>query len=592
MKNIIFVFVYLLITITALIANSDLTISRSSVKNNLIAVNGATIYSSGSLTVALKNISDNQTAERLDFGNISYDETYKLSQQYLEINFQPRTGSLAWGIDVYTNNTTAETGYQKGGLLNTSANTSRLPLGWKVFDSTQSSILNGSPSEESSGWLWLKDRRDVDIPETPSDDESWSKAQEAGYTKIVYGGFNYSKLPDNTLCNSPIYLYVEGVLSNIAAGDYSGTIWFDLCSGISGTPTPPEISHTSFRKINMLGNKIVINATVDDEDGVKSVKLHYKINNSNWRTKDMVLNGQPYSKNCYAVIKSTEADIVGKVYYAIEATDEYDATKWWEDKDESSPQVIEINSKSAFLGIKRGLIEILDGNPDDGITSLNIPDGALANEIDISVINRDPSDPDISDGNGAAGSKRPVAIYEFGPSGLSFKKPAQLTLLYLDLDNNGKPESLDGTEIDTDETKLGIFWWDGFEWRLVGGEVDTLLNTVSAKIMHFSLFGVFPIKPLTAADYRPKERIITPASVDTHNDFANFNKLDNEFEINIYDITGRKVITINQDSSSGPRWDGLDESGNIVESGVYIYQFKAKVGDKTKLVSGTIAVAK
>ena len=68
--------------------------------------------------------------------------------------------------------------------------------------------------------------------------------------------------------------------------------------------------------------------------------------------------------------------------------------------------------------------------------------------------------------------------------------------------------------------------------------------------------------------------------------------LGDDFEIRIYDITGRLVKIINQASPSGPRWDGVDDLGNLVESGVYIYQFKADVGGTMKLISGTIAVAK
>ena len=122
--------------------------------------------------------------------------------------------------------------------------------------------------------------------------------------------------------------------------------------------------------------------------------------------------------------------------------------------------------------------------------------------------------------------------------------------------------------------------------------MDTSLNTISTKITHFSLYAVFPVGPLDADDYRPKEKIITPASIDTHNDCATFTGLYDEFEINIYDITGRKVITIDQDSAIVPEWYGKDELGNVVESGVYIYQFRAKVNGKMKLVSGTIVVAK
>ncbi len=65
--------------------------------------------------------------------------------------------------------------------------------------------------------------------------------------------------------------------------------------------------------------------------------------------------------------------------------------------------------------------------------------------------------------------------------------------------------------------------------------------------------------------------------------------LSKDTEITIEQITGKKIRTIDGEPYE---WDGKDEDGNIVESGVYIYQFKADVNGKRKLVSGTIAVAK
>jgi flagellar hook assembly protein FlgD len=54
--------------------------------------------------------------------------------------------------------------------------------------------------------------------------------------------------------------------------------------------------------------------------------------------------------------------------------------------------------------------------------------------------------------------------------------------------------------------------------------------------------------------------------------------------VKIYDITGRLIRTI----ENTDRWDGRDDDGNIVESGIYIYQFK-KAGQR---ISGTIIVVK
>ena len=100
---------------------------------------------------------------------------------------------------------------------------------------------------------------------------------------------------------------------------------------------------------------------------------------------------------------------------------------------------------------------------------------------------------------------------------------------------------------------MGRIWLE-----ICGGEGRHCQQSRLAKITHFTYYALFPVKPLTADDYRPKEKIITPAQIDNKNDFATFDGLGDEFEIRIYDITGRLVRLLNQTVSSGPKWDGKD----------------------------------
>ncbi|MBN1383404.1 MAG: hypothetical protein JW983_00790 [Elusimicrobia bacterium] len=208
----------------------------------------------------------------------------------------------------------------------------------------------------------------------------------------------------------------------------------------------------------------------------------------------------------------------------------------------------------------------------DGVTNVFIPLGAIDSDITITI-----TAPDINDTSAVpnatlpATRTRPLSAYEFGPVNTVFKKPVSLTLLY--------PETAG-----VDETTLKIFWWDGFAWRYIGGSVDSTNNTVSVEVRHFSKYAVLPAGALSASDYRPKRKIITPFLVDGWNDYIQFDGLSGNFTIRIYDITGRKVRTIRD----VPIWEGYDDDGNIVESGVYIYQFK--VGGE--LISGTVTVAK
>ena len=84
------------------------------------------------------------------------------------------------------------------------------------------------------------------------------------------------------------------------------------------------------------------------------------------------------------------------------------------------------------------------------------------------------------------------------------------------------------------------------------------------------------------SNYRPQRKIITPNN-DGINDYAFFSGFS--ATIYIYDITGKKIKTIN---CPPYRWDGRDDEEKFVETGVYIYQFEVD----GELISGMIAVAK
>jgi hypothetical protein len=212
-----------------------------------------------------------------------------------------------------------------------------------------------------------------------------------------------------------------------------------------------------------------------------------------------------------------------------------------------------------------GTVSLPDG------ASIIIPPGALKETTSIIIKKEEPDE--VPSGNGFAGSEKPVSVYSFGPEELVFRRAAEICLPYSeDVEN---------------EENLRIFYWDGFEWRLIGGKVDIESNMVIAKTMHCSLYALFPAKQLTADAYRPKRKIITPATVG-ENDYVQFDGMEGEYKISIYDVTGSKVKTLENTNI----WRGDDYQGNTVESGVYIYQFKAEVDDKEKLISGVIAVAK
>jgi len=226
---------------------------------------------------------------------------------------------------------------------------------------------------------------------------------------------------------------------------------------------------------------------------------------------------------------------------------------------------------------------VLDNDPIGTNAAVDLPAGALSGPSRIWIEQLNPKDASRVP---PSGGMAPVSAYEFDGDVRRFNTPVTITLRYPDID--ATPGIVDGTNID--EKSLRVFWWDGFTWRLMGGMVDVVNNTVSVKTSHFSLYGLFPSAPAaTPQVYRPLEKVITPNG-DGKDDFANFNGLGGSggtFEIKIFDVTGREIRSI---QNLPAQWDGKDGNGRVVENGVYIYQYRTDAS--SDWVSGMIGVAK
>ncbi|MFH1380130.1 MAG: gliding motility-associated C-terminal domain-containing protein [bacterium] len=283
------------------------------------------------------------------------------------------------------------------------------------------------------------------------------------------------------------------------------------------------------------------------------------------------------------VIKAEDVRAPGILYY-IEAHDSYASTLYYskvvDDTVPEQDQWREItisNSISTTITPAGGTFVFPDPNPRDGEVQMVFPVGAVETNVEISVRrNKEFFSPQTYNQN------VPIITYTLEPDHFTLKKGIQASFLYPDIDDH--PGIVDGTELD--ENKLAVFWHDGFEWRSLGGTINPEDNLINLSLGHFSQYGIFAAANLSSDQYRPKERIITPASADGINDIAQFDNLAgrSDITIKIFDITGRKI----RDISSPYVWDGKDDDGEIVETGVYIYQFDV---DGT-LISGTIAVAK
>ena len=341
-----------------------------------------------------------------------------------------------------------------------------------------------------------------------------------------------------------------------------------------------RIIHNPFKSLCMFNHIVKIPVQIEAVEGLKKASLYYRKKGVD---KYTMLSFTPAcgGKNSYqgiAAIPDKDVTTSGIEYY-IKAVDNVDKTNFWHSPD--NPYFLPVSGYlESLITTAGGSMIFTDGNPDDGKMELEIPKKALGDKTVVSIrqLQVTKSYPSLKESLCAV----PIRQYQIEPCFLNLQKPGTLTLLYSDINNDGKEDST-GLK----ENKLAIFWWDGYEWRYIGGSVDKKLNTVRAKITHFSLYALFPVGKITPEALRPRERIITPNG-DGINDYAHFGGTPGDYTIKILDIAGREIRTIKDILV----WDGKDNNGNYVESGAYIYQFKVILDEEPKIISGVIVIAK
>jgi len=142
------------------------------------------------------------------------------------------------------------------------------------------------------------------------------------------------------------------------------------------------------------------------------------------------------------------------------------------------------------------ILETIEATSEDGMLTLTIPDGTIAldedgnplESLEVAVDETPPDPPEDANIIGLA--------YNFGPGGATFDPPITITFIY---DPDDLPEGVD-------EGDLVIAFYDeeAGEWVELVCVVDTVNNTITASVSHFTTFTII------GAVTPPEEEEIVP----------------------------------------------------------------------------------
>ncbi|MBD3183684.1 T9SS type B sorting domain-containing protein [Candidatus Poribacteria bacterium] len=227
------------------------------------------------------------------------------------------------------------------------------------------------------------------------------------------------------------------------------------------------------------------------------------------------------------------------------------------------PLIKSADGGTVFLPEKR------DDNISDNDTRIEVSSGAVDRDFTVHISHIESPEPAENNPDIGPGSILPLVAYEFdlmdenGEKDFSdtFTSPATLYLQYQGMSNiNGN---------------LAVFRWDGVRWNKIGGQTDKNRDNISVTVNALSIFGIFEVSEvpgefkLLGANPNP----FTPNN-DGINDTVSFyfNNPDNKDSIiRIFDLRGKLVRRLENGFTT---WDGLDDEGQPVEMGVYVYQIE------------------
>ena len=172
-----------------------------------------------------------------------------------------------------------------------------------------------------------------------------------------------------------------------------------------------------------------------------------------------------------------------------------------------------------------------------------------------------------------------------------------LTLPYDDANNDG---TVDGTQPPIRASTLSVWWLDedhGMWVRLPDSRVNLSSHTVTAPVTYASVFALMGQPDIALGDVRAVPNPWRPNGPNAGNGPGQtgtlaggitFWNLPQAGTLRIYTLTGVLVKDIQLDSFYQQTWDGKNESGRDVATGVYIFTVQTESGRK----SGKLAIVR
>ncbi|HUV59147.1 MAG TPA: CARDB domain-containing protein [Desulfatiglandales bacterium] len=374
---------------------------------------------------------------------------------------------------------------------------------------------------------------------------------------------------------------------NVTGKDLAGNIGTGSGSFVADT-TPPEAFISLFKPTPLKTGMADITLQIEDATGITG-NPELKCTFSDNITIDIPLTSSGNTWEGSFFIESTTPDGTAEFSFsAVDAAGNVGTTI-------TSGKTFEIDTA----------IEVAEGGTSsnsDG-TKVEVPKNAVSEKINIRITVPDPNlsiireaDNNLVDDKGINPIKTTnlyrsiMAIGESDAEIKRFDKPIAISIPYPDGDQNG---IVDKTNIR--EASLRMFYLDENQakWLLVpDSQVDPDGNNVTARVSHFSIYTIMQLS--LASNLSEVFGYPNPCYVkrDGYVRISNIPLDAKQVKIYIYNVAGELVRTLEEGDgieelagSKIGKWDGRNESDEMVASGIYVYLIKSRGTKKAEKIA-------